>query len=227
MIAAAWWAVVAHATICSERITPTELTLTLGLAADDLSDGRTTGVYDTLSPTLERVPCLTEVADPELLARLMRVVAQVHHRRGEPEAARWWATGSRSSAELPWSYVFPDTHPFRAMVAEARVARPVRLDDAGLRVPVGGGMFVNGRPIQLPEAPAAGPVLVQLFDDHQRLVDGWWQVGAAFPDTVLSTRSRVVPLPLWWKGSGPRSARYRPNNDPAVPIGPTAWSSRR
>lgn len=222
-----WWGLAAHAQVCAERITPSELRLTLGLSVDSLDDHQSDDVYERLSPTLERVPCLTEVADPELLARLMRVVALLQFKRNETEDARWWATGSQAAMELPWSYQFPETHPFRVLFDEARPQRPVRLDDAGLRIPPGGGLFVNGKLMQLPEAPPDGPVLVQVFDHQQRQVDGWWQVGAAFPNAVLSTRSRVVPAPLWWKGTGPRSARYRPLNEPTIPIGPLSWAPRR
>lgn len=217
----------AQATICADRLSPPELTLALGLSIDALADGQSQQVYERLSPIVDRVPCLTEVVDAELLAELMRVISQVHHELGNADAATWWATGSKASAELGWSYIYGDDHPFRVMYSAARPARPIRLDDAGLLVPPGGALFVNGRMVQLPEAPDEGPVLVQVFDHKQQLVDAWWQSGAAFPSMVLSGRARVVQKPLWWKGDGPTSARYRPLDDPAIPIGPLSWSPRR
>ena len=225
MVLVLWMGTVALAdtVICVDRFAPVQLAVTVGLATDALADRDIDTARARLSVALDRLPCLTEVIDPALLGHLARVVAQCHHELGhEAQAQRWAAVSRGTGREIPWTYVFPPSHPFRQLVAGVEVPE-VAQGEGHLAVPPGGGVFVNGRLLERPEAPSQGPVLVQVFDDQQRLVDGWWQEGARFPAGILSALPAAVPPPLWWKGDGPTSARYRPLNldyAPVVPITP-------
>ena len=212
----------AELVVCSVPYAPEELAVAIGQVTDEMADGELEQARARLLTTVERLPCLTEVVDPRRLAQFTRSLARAEHLDGKPGLAAPWATASRlAEPDLPWSYVFGEEHPFRRFIEGIEIPDPVRADARyRLSPPPGGGVFVNGELLLEPAVWPEVPTLVQVFDDQQHLVDGWWQRGPTLPSVLLTEEAVTVAPPLWWKGDGPTSARYRPILEAPPPVRP-------
>ncbi len=199
----------ARTEICADIYRPVELAAAIGLATDALADEATAEARRLLDAAVERLPCLTEVVGAEQFARFARVMALACFREERPPCAERWAAASRAAAPLRWSYVYDPEHPFRVLFEQAPMPEPQE-SPAVVRAPEGGGAFLNGQLLERAVLRPGLPSLVQVFDEQQRPVDGWWQTGEQYPSRMLDGRGKVPPPPLWWKGDGPTSARYRP-----------------
>jgi len=147
----------------------------------------------------ERLPCLVSLVPDELLGRYARQRAyQLMLEFDEVEAARWFLLSRVVDPELGWPSWVPEQHIVRRLEREPE---PMvgRVRDRGLTVPEGGGVFLDGRYLTVPEAEADVPHLLQVADGEGRVIDGAWQSGAAFPDRVLGPDDvQVPPPPLWF-----------------------------
>ena len=147
-----------------------------------------------------RVRCLNGIAEPGHLARFSRQISLLFYFSQDTENANAWAMTSKTSADLPWPDSLGPSHPFHMQV-EA-VATPEQTGPSGqyFVVPKKGAVFANGRFVSTPMSYAETPTLFQVTDKHGNLVNAWWQDGAAFPASVLTTQGSALNAPNWWQG---------------------------
>ena len=195
----------AQTEVCTQPYDHINLRASLGVVKDALLDQDWIGARDQLDETATRLPCTRHIVDRDLLARFARYMAAVHLTAEEPYDSRLWLVVAQGAApSLEWdAAVFPPAHPLRDEAASLRLPERVALTDRGLAAPRGGAFFLNGELALVPQAAAEVPLLVQVFDDAGKLVDGWWQRGTGFPDAALIGRARPLPPPLWWGGEVP------------------------
>jgi len=152
-----------------------------------------------LDATETRLACLVELAPSELLGRFARQRAyQTMVEFDEVEAARWVQLARVASPALGWPSWVPDRHIVRRLDREPDPIEG-RVRDAGLLVPDGGGVFLDGRYLEAPVAEADVPHLLQVANNEGVVIDAEWVNGAAFPDSVLGPADLLVPpAPLWF-----------------------------
>jgi hypothetical protein len=186
------------------------------LEASELIDART-----HLTGIAERLPCLDEVVDPNLLALFARYNATVYYYgQDEDQALRWGLASRLVQPDLAWDErLYPEDHPVRRMIEDAELPATGGMRDKGLLPPKGGGVFVNGRFAPRAEAPYEVPSLVQVFDRGRHLMDAFWLEGPAFPSQWTVMRTGDVAPPSWWDGKPAPNAPL-PGPKPPKPVNP-------
>ena len=175
--------------------------------------GRARSILDAAEP---RVPCLVEIVPTEVLARFARQRAIIAALDVDLDDATRWARLARTlDSETPWPDLIPPTHPAWQVLSEAEATDPTRIPNRGLRIEDGGGVFLDGRLLTLPESELQMPHLLQVGDAYGRLTVSQWQDGLAFPPDVLGPPVEMDDvMPAWFgkpPGSikGPRPVRAR------------------
>ncbi len=155
-----------------------------------------------LTTTRAKLRCLDRLVEPTQLATFARQMALLFFYDQDPETARRWGLLSRAAdPDLPWDkFNFPPDHPFREALEEEEDAFIGRPAGKALNPPKRGGIFMNGRLITVPEAPAEVPLLMQVADAKGQIVVGFWQEGARFPDAILTDGTHVAATPKWYDG---------------------------
>lgn len=145
-----------------------------------------------------RVPCIVEVVPTADVARFaIRRSYSVALELDMSEAQRWLALARSLDPEIPWPGYIPGDHEVRDLTAP--IAEPLPLRGKGLVVPPGGGVFLDGRFLERPEAEPGVPHLLQVGDGGGAFVLALWQDGTAFPEEVLGPPLASDPtLPAWY-----------------------------
>jgi hypothetical protein len=194
-----WWVAVAAAQ--QERCEPQSVFALQTRVAEveaAFSRGDALAGREGLLGAHEVARCLTQVATPEVMARLASLEALASHLDQDPERALRWARAAEWS--LPrhtWPAVIGTDHPIRhALAAEGlgTTASPAR---SGLRVPRDGAIVLSGQLLSVATAPADAPVLLQVCDHTGAVVRSQWQEGTSFPEDLLRGGGTAGP-PSWW-----------------------------
>jgi hypothetical protein len=193
---------------CESPMSRIQLGAAVGEVTDSLAISELIEARETLNEIHRRLPCLEEVVDRKLLALFARYNAVVYSYGQEEDLARGWALASRmADPDLKWDErSFAESDPVRVMIDGAIVPEPTRMQGKMLAPPRGGGVFVNGQFAAFPEAPSGTQILVQVFDRSGARVEAFWQVGAAFPATVVLSGDEAQKPPSWWQGDAPVSS---------------------
>jgi hypothetical protein len=202
-----WWALAASAqdATCAAPYSKIQLGAAIGEISDALAVSDLADAEQHVQQVHDRLPCLDEVVDKHLFALFARYEAVVTFFSQQEDEAELWARASLlAEPDLGWDdKQFPPTHPLRKLFAEQTLPAPTSLQESGLLVPKGGGLFVSGTFVPRPTAYEDVPALVQVFDKGRARVDGYWQEGTRFLDRVLTNRVADVPPPAWLGTTAP------------------------
>lgn len=145
-------------------------------------------------------PCLAEAAHPSELALYLRLRAVMGFLdQDEGEVARWAWAAHDADPNLVWYADIGPEHPLRSTLEDLGEPDVVTLDDASVIVPKKGVVLRNGRPMTTPTAQVETPSFVQILDKKgTRVIDSYWQDGAAFRDELLGEAGVTVEQPSWW-----------------------------
>jgi len=151
-----------------------------------------------LDETEDRLACLEELAPKELLGAVARQRAyQSMMEFDEVQATQWVQLARITTPEFSWFSWVPDRHIVRRLDREPDPMSG-RVRDKGLVIPDGGGVFLDGRYLLVPEAEADVPHLLQVANGEGVVVNAEWISGAAFPDYALSSDAAEAPPPPLW-----------------------------
>jgi hypothetical protein len=147
-----------------------------------------------------RVPCIVEVVPTvDVAAFALRRSYSLALELDPSEAKRWARLAKALDPQLPWPAYIPGDHEIRDLIADEEPLPKIPVRAKGLVVPPGGGVFLDGRFLEAPEAEAAVPHLLQVGDNNGELVIAQWQDGTAFPEEVLGPPTASPPtLPEWF-----------------------------
>jgi hypothetical protein len=219
---------------CIQPMSRIQLGAAIGDVSDALEASELVDARTHLTGIAERLPCLDEVVDPNLLALFARYNATVYYYgQDEDQALRWGLLSRLADPALAWDdQLYPEDHPVRKMIDGADLPASGVMRDKGLVPPKGGGIFVNGVFAPRPEAHYEVPSLVQVFDRGRSKVDAFWIEGPSFPSGWTVMKVADVAPPSWWDGKSagppPSSPKPAPNADPvaAVPTPPPVAPKR-
>lgn len=198
----------AQVEVCLEPYSAIQLGTAIGNVENAFVDRDLYSAKDQLQLISERIVCLDEVVDRPVLARFARALAiNYFFEQDEEQARRWHRLASLVDPNLRWQGTeFTSEHPLRSLLDTTPVPTLSRDDDHGLAPPKGGGVFMNGELLVVPDGFIDTPSLVQVFDKNQELVGAYWQDGMAFQQWVLDDEpGQEEEAPKWWTGDGPSS----------------------
>jgi hypothetical protein len=153
----------------------------------------------TIYAARELVPCLDAIAKPSHLGRYARQLALLEFLAQDEETSARWALLSRTAAPaLPWPADIPDDHPFREAVSALETPSVTGPADKGLLIPKGGAAFLDGTPLNSPQALADVPHLYQVTDAAGVLVSAYWIDGGGFHEEALTVPGKPPRIPKWW-----------------------------
>ena len=189
---------------CTSATDPGALASTLEQSESALGSGELDAARDHLRAVHRDLLCLDETVDPALLGRLGHQLAVAFFFDQDEIAMHRWLRSARSSAGADWPDFIPEDHPMRAGAedVELHYAGP----QLGYLAPKKGGVFLQGAFSATPTAPVETPVFVQVADRKGRVVQAWWQDGAAFPEDTLAEDSGPLRPPKWWTPPSDASA---------------------
>jgi hypothetical protein len=168
-----------------------------------------------LSFAEKKLPCMLDVVKKEDVARF--AIRYAYSLEGDPEAERWVALSRALDPTLPWPAYVPAGHQIR----ELALGDPpsfVTLEGKGLRVDAGGGVFLDGRFLDVPKAEPGVPHLLQVGDALGN-VESSWIDGTAFPEDLLGEPLDAALLPPpWYSPDGTKVKVKKPRE---------AWSEPR
>jgi hypothetical protein len=147
-----------------------------------------------------RVPCILEIVPTSVVAAFaLRRSYSLALELDPSEAKRWARLAKALEPSLPWPAYIPSDHEIRDLIADEEPAQKIPVRAKGLAVPPGGGVFLDGRFLDKPEAETAIPHLLQVGDVNGELVVATWQDGTAFPEEILGPPTASPPvLPEWY-----------------------------
>lgn len=210
-----WWVATAAAQqTCISPVSLMQIGAELGEIRKSIEVKDVVDVRVRLDRVTERLPCLDDVLPSAAWAEYAQSVAIAYfYRQEEDEMVRWAHAAAWADPSLAWPASVPDAHPLRRILADSPPPAASGPTDRFLAPPKGGGIFVDGRLAERPEAPVDVPVFVQVFDQDRERVGAWFQNGPAFPSTWLSPTASAAPPPAWW--GAPGTARPpKPRNTP-------------
>ena len=148
--------------------------------------------------TVQVLPCLEEVVPTDLLGRYARQRAFLLMVDQEAiEANGWYQLARAIDPEGAWPSYVPGRHTARDLSREPAPLQG-KVEGAGLLVPDGGGVFLDGRYLVEPVAEAEVPHILQVADGNGLVTFASWQEGSVFPEKVLGPVVTVPPAPLWF-----------------------------
>jgi hypothetical protein len=153
-----------------------------------------------LTWTERHLPCLTEVAHPDDMARFAQQMSFQATLDEDPEIARSWAQLAMVAApKTPLPDWMPASHAGRVAISAADPPNLVHLDDdIGVLHPRGGGVFLDGHFLRQPVAAAEVNHLLQIADRRGEVMESRWQHGPTFGDDVVGPGIADVEPPAWW-----------------------------
>jgi hypothetical protein len=177
---------------CLQPMSRIQLGAALGEVTDDLEDGDRAEATVRLTDLADRMPCLSEPADPALIARYARYRAVVASLGQDEDLALRWGLASRlADPDLPWDdALWPPGSPLRQRLDGAALPAPIA-SVGGFVLPKGGAVYVDGAPLALP-ATTDLPHLAQRFDGEGERLDGRWLDGPSFPPDWIAVDAGVV-----------------------------------
>jgi hypothetical protein len=195
-----WWVATAAAQqTCISPVSLMQIGAELGEIRKSVEVKDVVDVRVRLDRVTERLPCVDDVLPTSAWAEYAQSVAIAYfYRQEEDEMVRWAHAAAWADPSLAWPASVPAEHPLRRMLADNPVPAPSGPADRYLAPPKGGGVFVDGRLAERPEAPLDVPVFVQVFDEDRERVGAWFQNGPAFPSAWLSPTASSASPPAWW-----------------------------
>ncbi len=174
---------------------------TIDVSMGSLDLGAASAKLDTVR---DRVRCLNAVVSPGHLARFSRQISLLFYFVQDTDNANAWAMTSKTSEPaLPWPADLDASHPFHVQVDAVPMPNLTGPDATYFVVPKKGAVFANGQFQSVPLSYAETPTLFQVTDKRGNLVNAWWQDGAAFPASVVTTEGSALSAPKWWDGPEP------------------------
>jgi len=162
------------------------------------AEARLPQALQLLRGTVTVLPCLETVVPTDMLGRYARQRAFMLMVDQEAiEANGWYQLARGIDPEGAWPSYVPGRHTARDLSREPAPMQG-RAEGAGLVVPDGGGVFLDGRYLVEPVAEAEVPHLLQVADGEGRVTFAAWQEGSVFPDRVLGPLVTVPPAPQWF-----------------------------
>lgn len=173
-----------------------------------------------------RIPCLVDVPQQQDVARyaLRRAWAGALE-MNQGDVDRWLGLAKALDPELPWPSYVPNNHPIRDQAAERPTPVIQDVEGAGLVVPEGGGVFLDGRFLTHPAGEPGVPHLLQVGDGSGYMTIETWQDGLAFPPDLLGPPLETEPVLPGWYGQVPRPGKGPKAPKPARSHEP--WSEAR
>ena len=176
---------------------------------------------------MQYAPCLRTIANPRELSRLGRATALLAFLGQDEDVAMQWVIFAKvtapdaaapASADIPYAFTefYASTEPTPLGRAMGQSFAP----------PKGGAIYQNGQLALTPETHSEVPVFTQVFDQKQRVVDAYWQNGAAYNPRWLVEGPMGYTAPKWTQA--PQTMVARPpkapktNNGQLVRIGTAA-----
>lgn len=196
LVAPAW--AQQDAALCKGGFTNVDWTVRLQSAEDAFASFEVEVARRLLDKTRAQVVCLEHVADPALVARLAQDLAWLaFFDQDEIAAQRWILMARFTDPGLALPESIPPDHPLRELAAGLDDPAKVVADGRALP-PKGGGLFLDGRLVGVPEAWPEVPGLLQVADGEGRIVDTRWIDGAQLPEEYLGPDGPPPRPPRWW-----------------------------
>lgn len=161
------------------------------------------------------IPCILQIVPAiDVAAYAIRRAYALELDLDENEAERWASLAFALDPEIEWPAYIPPDHAARRMLDDVPPAETITLDDKGFVVPLGGGVFVDGRWLAEPRAEQGLPHLLQVGDGTGQLVFSGWIDGVSFPeDFVGPPLAAPLELPKWYSSDGRIRKTARPWSD--------------
>ncbi len=161
------------------------------------------------------LPCLDRPVDRPLLARFAARQALLAFWEQDEIWVIRWGTLAQTTAPVEWD----DAYKSLARMIDNAPTPPTGGDPEGtLAAPKHGVVLLDGLPLTRPLALAESPHLVQVLDRKGRVVDAFWQDGAAFPHRVLGPRGDPEPLPREWAQATTGPDALVPSPEPSAEV---------
>ncbi len=182
---------------CSKEYTEQAFRGAMSQAEEALDNVDMNTAVNILSDAGKDLICLDVAVKPTDIARFARNLSVLAFYGQDEFAAIKYGNLARiadPSGGLPRGVT--EDHPYASMMEMEDLPPTGGPIDPTLEFPRGGGFFMNGQSKTEARAPAEVPQFVQVFGEHDTVIDAFWQDGAAFPDRYLAGG-------VGGKGSGP------------------------
>ncbi len=171
---------------CSSVYTPQEFRGAISQAEEALGNVDMNGAVTLLTEAGQRILCLDSPVESSDIARFARDLSVLaFYGQDEFASTKYGNLARLADPNIASLKGMGPDHPYNVLMNEEELPPIGGPDDPSLEYPRGGAFYMNGKKVTEARAYAEVPMFVQVFDEHDVVIDAFWQDGAAFAPKYL------------------------------------------